>query len=125
MRHAHIALLASFLAALLTPASSAQPASVLATADWARPVMDSYLTVSDGKLVYEGQDVVLRGENFNNEPALSCCGGPDIDLINSNIADYEQASGVLGENVIRFGLDYAWYAAGRAMFFAVVDRQVA
>jgi len=119
LRHAQIALLATLLAALLTPASSALPA------DRAGPETNSYLTVSDGKLVYEGQDVVLRGENFNNEPALSCCGGPDIDLINSNIADYEQASGVLGENVIRFGLDYAWYAAGRAMFFAVVDRQVA
>jgi len=125
LRHTQIALLASLLAALLTPASTAQPASVSATADLARPVTDSsYLTVSDGKLVYGGQDVVLRGENFNNEPALSCCGGPDISLINVNTADYEQASGVLGENVIRFGLDYSWYAADRARFFAVVDRQV-
>jgi len=124
--HVRIALLASFMVALLTPSSSAQPGSVPATTDWGRPVASgAYLTVSDGNLVYDGQNVVLRGENFNNEPALSCCGGPDIDLINASIADYAQASGVLGENVIRFGLDYAWYSADRAGFFAVVDRHVA
>jgi hypothetical protein len=120
LHHIRIALLATFAAALLAPSSSAQPGSVARQAP-----SDAYLTVSNGELLYQGQAVVLRGENFNNEPSLSCCGGPDIDRINVDMADYTQASRVLGENVIRFGLDYAWYAADRDRFFAVVDRHVA
>jgi hypothetical protein len=84
-----------------------------------------YLTVSGSNLVYKGQVVVLRGENFNNGPALSCCGGPNINLINANAADYAQARNVLGMNMIRFGLDYAWYSANRTTFFNVMDQHVA
>ena len=85
----------------------------------------SYLTVAGNNLVYNGQVVVLRGENFNNGPALSCCGGPNINLINANAADYAQARNVLGVNSIRFGLDYAWYTANRTTFFTVIDQHVA
>ena len=110
---------------LLTPSSSAQLASLPAATGWGRPAAsNAYLTVSNGSLFYGGRAVVLRGENFNNEPSLSCCGGPNINLINAGMADYTHASSVLGENVIRFGLDFAWYSADRAGFFAVIDRHV-
>jgi len=80
--------------------------------------------VSNGNLVYNGQVVTLRGENFNNEPANICCGGPDITKINANSADYAQASSVLGENAIRFGMDWNWYNSSRTQFFAVLDQHV-
>ena len=85
----------------------------------------AYLTVSGTNLVYKGQVVILRGENFNNGPALSCCGGPNINLINANASDYAQARNVLGANMIRFGLDYYWYSANRTTFFTVMDQHVA
>ena len=85
----------------------------------------SYLVVSNGNLVYNGRVVVLHGENFNNEPANACCGGPDITKINANNADYAQASNVLGENAIRFGMDWNWYNANRSQFFSVLDQHVA
>ena len=82
------------------------------------------MTVSGGNLVYGGRTVLLRGENFNNEPALACCGGPNVNAINANAADYAKL-GSLGGNVVRFGLDYQWYSSNRANFFAVVDQHVA
>jgi len=81
--------------------------------------------VSNGNLVYNGRVVTLRGENFNNEPALACCGGPNITKINANNADYAQASTVLGENAIRFGMDWNWYNANRTQFYQVLDQHVA
>ena len=84
-----------------------------------------FLQVSNGNLVYNGRVVVLRGENFNNEPANACCGGPDITKINANNADYAQASNVLGENAIRFGMDWNWYNANRTQFYQVLDQHVA
>src|SRR5205823_12042007 len=44
-----------------------------------------FLTTQGSKFMYQGQTVLLRGENFNNEPANSCCGGPDINKINANL----------------------------------------
>ena len=85
---------------------------------------DAYLTVTGGTLSYGGQTVVLRGENFNNEPGLSCCGGPNIDSINVDQADYSKVSG-MGANMVRFGLDYQWYLSDRARFYSVVDQHVA
>ena len=67
------------------------------------PPTSSYLTVSGNNLVYKGQVVVLRGENFNNATGL----GGSMSQINTVAADYAQARNVLGENSIRFGLDYA------------------
>jgi hypothetical protein len=78
--------------------------------------------VSSGNLVYNSRVVTLRGENFNNEPATR---PPDITLINANNADYAQASTVLGENAIRFGLDWNWYNINRSQFFQVLDQHVA
>ena len=89
------------------------------------PLTGSYISISGSNLVYGGRVVTLRGENFNNEPALACCGGPNMARINVNGADYAQAGSVLGENVIRFGLDYAWYTSNRTTFYAVVDQHVA
>ncbi len=81
----------------------------------------SYLTVSGTNLVYRGQVVVLRGENFNNGPALM----GSMSSINANAADYAQARNVLGANHVRFGLAYSWYSANRANFFVVMDQHVA
>jgi hypothetical protein len=81
----------------------------------------AYLTVSGNYLVYNGRVVVLRGENFNNGPALM----GSMSSINANAADYAQARNVLGVNHIRFGLDYSWYSASRANFFAVMNQHVA
>jgi hypothetical protein len=69
-----------------------------------------------------GAPVVLRGVNFKNEPAMACCGA-DIAAIYVGAADYATISG-WGANVVRFGLDYAWYAAGRDRFFSVLDEHV-
>ncbi len=81
-------------------------------------------TVRGRDLVYRGQVLRLRGVNFNNEPALSCCGGPDIHAIDYGPSDYAQVA-LWGGNSVRFGLDYAWYRADRARFFQVLDRHLA
>jgi hypothetical protein len=68
---------------------------------------------------------VLRGENFENCPALAACvGSANIAKIDVNGADYAKVSS-LGGNHVRFGLDYAWWSANRAQFFAVIDQHVA
>jgi hypothetical protein len=74
--------------------------------------------------MYQGQPMVLRGVNFNNEPALACCGGPDINLINAVQTDYAQAH-ALGVNHLRWGIDYYWYATNRTQFFSVLDQHMA
>jgi len=48
-----------------------------------------------------------------------------MSQINTVAADYAQARNVLGENSIRFGLDYGWYSANRTAFFTVMDQHVA
>ena len=83
-----------------------------------------FLTTQGSKFMYQGQTVLLRGENFNNEPANSCCGGPDINLINAGQSDYAQIH-TLGANHIRFGMDYAWYSSNKTQFFSVLDQHVA
>jgi PKD repeat protein len=84
----------------------------------------SFVTTAGSKLMYQGQAIVLRGVNFNNEPALACCGGPDINLINANQTDYAQAH-QLGINSLRWGIDYNWYATNRTQFFTVLDQHMA
>jgi cellulase (glycosyl hydrolase family 5) len=84
----------------------------------------SYVTTQGSQFMYQSQKVVLRGENFNNEPALACCGGPDITLINAAQSDYVQAH-QLGANVLRWGIDYNWYATNRTQFFSVLDQHMA
>ena len=89
-----------------------------------RPSSNSpYLLTADGSLVYKGQAVTLRGENFNNEPGLACCGGPDIGHINASQADYQKIA-EMGANHIRFGLDYQWYTNARAVFYSVIDQHL-
>jgi hypothetical protein len=83
-----------------------------------------FLSVTGGVLAFDGRTVVLRGENFNNGPGLSCCNGIDISGINSAEADYTKVAG-MGGNFVRFGLDYSWYATDRARFFSVMDQRVA
>jgi hypothetical protein len=75
-------------------------------------------------LIYQDRVLTLHGVNFNNEPALSCCGGPNINAIDYGPSDYAQVA-AWGGNSIRFGLDYAWYEADRARFFQVLDQHVA
>jgi len=84
----------------------------------------SYVTTSGSKLMYQGSPMVLRGVNFNNEPALACCGGPNIGSINVNQTDYAQAHN-LGANHVRWGLDYGWYASNKTQFFSVLDQHLA
>jgi hypothetical protein len=67
--------------------------------------------------------ITLRGENFNNEPALSCCGGPDINRVNVNAADYERLRS-LGANVVRWGVDVAWWIHDPEQFFRVMDQHL-
>ncbi|MDP9326453.1 MAG: cellulase family glycosylhydrolase, partial [Candidatus Dormibacteraeota bacterium] len=83
-----------------------------------------FLGVSGDNLTYNGSPVVLRGENFNNGPGLSCCNGTDITGINSTQADYTTVA-AMGANSVRFGMDYKWYASNRAQFFSVLDTHVA
>jgi hypothetical protein len=83
-----------------------------------------YLNIAGDVLTFKGQTVVLRGENFNNEPAMSCCGVPNISRINVSGADYALVSNDLGGNYVRFGLDYQWYRTNRTVFFQVIDQQV-
>ncbi|HYS30087.1 MAG TPA: cellulase family glycosylhydrolase, partial [Candidatus Limnocylindria bacterium] len=108
-----------------TPGPTPTPAPTPTPGPTPPPSSGAYLVVSNGNLVYNGRVVTLRGENFNNEPALACCGGPNITKINANNADYAQASTVLGENAIRFGMDWNWYNANRTQFYSVVDQHVA
>lgn len=75
------------------------------------------------KLMYKGTELRLRGENFNNEPGLACCGGPNIRGIDANEADYVKMRS-LGANSIRLGMDYGWYQADRTGFFSTIDAQV-
>jgi PKD repeat protein len=84
----------------------------------------SFVTTQGSSLMYQGQHIVLRGVNFNNEPALACCGGPDINAINAVQSDYAQAH-ALGVNHLRWGIDYNWYAANRTQFFSVLDQHMA
>ena len=81
-----------------------------------------YLNVSGNNLVYDGQAVVLRGENFNNGTALF---SSDTSLIDDNASDYAQAHNVLGANVIRWGMAFSWYSNSRSNFFAALDQHVA
>ncbi|TMD67640.1 MAG: hypothetical protein E6I84_03275, partial [Chloroflexi bacterium] len=83
-----------------------------------------YLTAQGTQLMYQGQHVLLRGVNFNNEPALACCGGPNINAINAVQSDYAQAH-QQGANHLRWGLDYNWYATNRTQFFTVLDQHLA
>lgn len=83
-----------------------------------------YLGIAGRSIVDSaGAPVALRGVNFKNEPAMACCGGPDINAINVDEVDYATIAG-WGANVVRFGLDYAWYASDRAQFFSVLDAHV-
>ena len=84
----------------------------------------SYVSSSGSNLMYQGSRIVLRGVNFNNEPALACCGGPNINAINVNQTDYAQAHN-LGANHVRWGLDYGWYASNKTQFFSVLDQHLA
>lgn len=107
------------LALLLTAACGAGslPAPAPSTAA-------GYLGVAGRSIVdAAGGPVMLRGVNFKNEPAMACCGGPDIRAINVDETDYATVAG-WGANVVRFGLDYAWYAADRELFFATLDANV-
>jgi hypothetical protein len=104
--------------ALSIATASSAPAVTAAAAG------EPFLTVSGDVLTVGGRTVVLRGENFNNGPGLSCCNGTDIGGINSTAADYAQVAG-MGGNFVRFGLDYRWYATDRARFFSVLDQHLA
>jgi hypothetical protein len=84
-----------------------------------------YLLVSGGSLYYHGHAVTLRGENFNNEPALACCGVADIARINVNADDYGYLGNTLGGNYVRLGLEYKWYQTDKLTFFQVLDQHVA
>jgi len=84
----------------------------------------SYVTSSGSNLMYQSSRIVLRGVNFNNEPALACCGGPNINSINVNQTDYARAHS-LGANHVRWGLDYNWYSSNKTQFFSVLDQHLA
>jgi hypothetical protein len=118
-----ISLLLLCFAALVVEAAPPNPPTNLHVPSSAST--GSYLTVSGSGLAYKGQTVVLRGENFNNAPGLSCCGGPNINSINANAADYAQARNVLGLNSIRFGLDYQWWNADNSTFYKIMDQHIA
>lgn len=111
MASATLAVLVASAALWLGPQTAAQAAN-------------PYLSVSGPNLSYNGQTVTLRGENFNNGTALTCCGSGSIDNVNAGQADYQQVSS-MGGNAIRFGLDYAWYANNRAKFYQVTDQHLA
>ena len=84
----------------------------------------AYLLVSGPVLSLGGKTVVLRGENFDNCPALAACAGrSDISRIDVNEADYTTVSN-LGGNHVRFGLDYAWWSSNRTQFYAVLDQHI-
>jgi hypothetical protein len=102
---------------------SARP-SAAAVSDAPSGASPAFLTV-DGRDFRLGGvgGVRLRGVNFNNEPALSCCGGPDLGALDVGPAEYAQV-GAWGGNVIRFGLDYAWYATDRGRFLSILDAHV-
>jgi len=85
---------------------------------------DPYLAVAGPNLTYNGQVVNLRGENFNNETALSCCGSGNIADINASVADYQQV-GSMGGNLVRFGLNYQWYSNNPTKFYSVMDQHLA
>ena len=88
------------------------------------PPESPYLIVSGDSLVYHGRAVTLRGENFNNGPAMTCCGVPEITRINANADDYDKLSATLGGNYVRFGLEYQWYKKDAATFFQILDQHV-
>src|SRR5580693_6254425 len=98
-------------------------ATIFGTAVLQAVAAPSFVTTQGSQFMYQGQRVLLRGENFNNEPALACCGGPDLNLVNEVQSDYTQAH-QLGANVIRWGIDYNWYATNRTQFFSVLDEHM-
>src|SRR2546423_11722551 len=104
-------------------------AMALASALWlAPPVVSSaaagsYLQVSGHNFTYAGQTVVLRGEDFNNEPALSCCGGPGNGAVNYGESDYAKVQ-ARGGHGIRWGMDLPWWGSGPARLFSAADQHV-
>ena len=109
-----------WVACALLVSCSPAPTSTTSLPDPSSP----YLNIGGDSLYYHGQAVTLRGENFNNEPALACCGSADIARINADAADYARVAGTLGGNYIRFGLEYQWYKDDHQSFFQVLDQQV-
>jgi hypothetical protein len=84
-----------------------------------------FLTVDGRAFSYRGQQVVLHGVNFNNEPGLPSGGGSGrIDGINIGEADYSMVHS-WGGNTIRWGMSYAWYVSDRARFFQTLDQHIA
>src|SRR5918911_3170474 len=130
---AMLALLAA-IASLPVSCSGSQSKAIASPAPQATPSPVSpstgpspYLAISGRKFSYKGQEVVLRGINFNNEYALACCNdatSADIGKIAYNEADYAKVHS-WGGNHVRWGMSYAWYASDRAQFFAVMDQHVA
>jgi hypothetical protein len=86
--------------------------------------VNPYLTIAGRDFDYEGRAVTLRGVNFNNEPALECCGmSADIAKINVQQPEYSRLRD-WGGNHVRWGMSYSWYAVDRARFFQVMDQHV-
>lgn len=84
-----------------------------------------FVTVSGTSLLYRGQPINLRGENFNNGSALGASiGSGNIANINVSEADYAQLES-MGANHVRFAMSFGWYAADRNTFFQVLDQHVA
>lgn len=101
-----------------TDDNSYQPAVSLSIAN------SKFLGVNGSDFTYKGQIVLLRGENFNNLPALGAkLGSGQIDDINITEEDYRQLDS-FGANHVRFGLSYSWYKADRTRFFEVIDQHV-
>ncbi|HMN10745.1 MAG TPA: cellulase family glycosylhydrolase [Bellilinea sp.] len=75
-------------------------------------------------LSYNGQDLYLRGTNFNNLPALGLWQTPDITKIKTNLAYYELLAS-MGANHTRFGLSQPWWEQSRNQFFDVLDQHIA
>jgi hypothetical protein len=114
----------AWLACVALASCTFPPSSNTTTSTGGPDPNSPYLTISGGSLSYHGRAVTLRGENFNNEPALACCGEADINRINVNAQDYANVANTLGGNYVRLGLEYGWYKADKLTFFQVIDRHV-
>jgi hypothetical protein len=75
-----------------------------------------------------GKPVALRGEDFDNEPALGGYNGSgqigDISKINVAEADYALLQSY-GANHVHWGIAFSWYMKNMTKFFQVMDQHVA
>jgi LPXTG-motif cell wall-anchored protein len=84
-----------------------------------------FIQAQGKNLIYKNTQIVLKGTNFDNVPALGASiGSGNIDDIIFTEIDYQRVSAA-GANHIRFGMSFNWYQDNQSQFFQVLDQHIA